>query len=66
MCHPLLGAIGVAVDHVRRVGELHTAGAQRVVGAANVSHPQVENRFGCGLFLRMQVQPRAAAIEEGE
>ena len=66
MRHPLLRAIRVAVDQVGSIGELHAARAQRVVGGADVLDPQVKNRFGRRLFLRVQVEPRTTAVEERE
>src|SRR5215472_3464670 len=66
MRHPLLGAVRVAVNQVWRIGELHTAGAQRVVSRADVIDAQVEDRFGAGLLLGVKVEPRTTAVEEGE
>src|SRR5262249_55537992 len=63
---PLLGAVGVAMDHVRRLSKLHAARAQRFVGGADVLDAQIEDRLGAWLVGGAQVQPRAAAVEEGE
>src|ERR1700761_1349699 len=63
---PLLGAVGVLVDHVRRVDEVHTEGFQPCVRRGNVAHAQIEYRLRRSLFLLAQHQPCAAAIEKGE
>src|SRR6185437_342404 len=65
--HPFLGAVGVPVDHVRRVDELDSAPLQLLVSLLYPGDPEVKkrlrHRWRIGLS---EQQARAAAVEERE
>ena len=67
--HPFLGAIGVAVNHVRRVRELHAALFQCIVRGGDVGHAQVKDRllrgaadFSCASISRVPPQSKKASV----
>jgi hypothetical protein len=64
-CHPLLGAVGVAMDHVRLADELDAASFHPLARLRDVRHPEIEYGLrGRRLLLLIQHQARAAAVEE--
>ena len=64
--HPFFHAVIVAMNNVRRAGELHTAGFQRGVRRADVLDAEIENRLGRAAIALGEEKPDAATIEEGK
>ena len=63
--HPFFRAVGMTMNHVRRMGKLDATLAQRAVCLADIRHAEVKYRVGGRRRVALyQHKTRASAVEE--